>query len=33
MRFVRKYWLLIAAALILIVVAAMQCAPYMIEDM
>ena len=33
MRFVRKYWLLIAAALILIVVAAAQCAPYMIEDM
>ena len=33
MQFLRKYWLLIAAALILIVVAAAQCAPYMIEDM
>lgn len=33
MQFLRKYWLPIAAALILIVVAAAQCAPYMIEDM
>ena len=33
MQFLRKYWLLIAAALILIVVAVAQCAPYMIEDM
>ena len=33
MQFLRKYWLPIAVALILIVVAAAQCAPYMIEDM
>ena len=33
MHLVRKYWLLIAAALILIAVAAAQCAPYMIRDM
>ena len=33
MGFVRKYWMLIAVALILIVVAAAQCAPYMILDM
>ena len=33
MQFLRKYWLPIAAALILIVVAAAQCAPYMILDM
>ena len=33
MQFLRKYWLPIAAALILIVMAAAQCAPYMIEDM
>ena len=33
MQFLRKYWLPIAAALILIVVGATQCAPYMIEDM
>ena len=33
MQFLRKYWLPIAAALILIVVAVAQCAPYMILDM
>ena len=32
MQFLRKYWLPIAVALILIVVGATQCAPYMIED-